>query len=276
MQTCGRQYRYRYVDRLEPVTTSAARPVGRALHIAVTDYIKAHALGREEDPLPRFETAWAVETSGQTLTYPTNWDADSMYAASRRLVELFPDAWRSANLVAVLDPAGVPIVERGLVVPSSPDVELEVVIDVVVMALDSGAIGVLDLKSASTPHAPAFGANSLQLTTYQDAVDYAYARHLGPVQNVGFMELIKRKLSARGQGPSVNPPQWYPRRTDDDIREMRAVYAKEARNILERRFERPLVSSFNSPCSLCDYARLCVNNDLQGYRHRPPSTAMVA
>jgi hypothetical protein len=116
----------------------------------------------------------------------------------------------------------------------------------------------------------------MQLTTYQYAVDYVFARHLGPVSNVGFMELIKRKVSVRGQGPSVHPPQWYPRRSHEDVQEMLAVYDTEAKKIQERRYNRPLSSAYNSPCTLCDYARLCVNNDHQGYRPRPQSSALVA
>ena len=271
--TCGRAYRFRYIDRLEPVATSIAMPFGKAVHGPVTDYVIAHALSKPFDIMANFEEAWVKHTSDQQLKYPMNWDADSSYAAAKRLVELFPEAGEKAPLVAVLDQSGAPLVERWLVVPGPPGVEIELRIDFLVMDLRSGAIGVLDAKTTSAEHCEAFGSNALQLTTYQYAVDHAFASCLGPVANVGFMEFVKRKVpkGSKGQGPSIEPPTWYPRRSDEEVREMLTACANAARDIRDQRFHRPFFASFNSPCNLCDYARLCVHGDQQGYRLRTTS-----
>jgi hypothetical protein len=248
-------------------------PFGKAVHGPVTDYVIAHALSKPFDIMANFEEAWVKHTSDQQLKYPMNWDADSSYAAAKRLVELFPEAWEKAQLVAVLDQSGAPLVERWLVVPGPPGVEIELRIDFLVMDLRSGAIGVLDAKTTSAEHCEAFGSNALQLTTYQYAVDHAFASCLGPVANVGFMEFVKRKVpkGSKGQGPSIEPPTWYPRRSDEEVREMLTAYANAARDIRDQRFHRPFFASFNSPCNLCDYARLCVHGDQQGYRLRTTS-----
>jgi len=239
------------------------------VHGPVTDYVIAHALSKPFDIMANFEEAWVKHTSDQQLKYPMNWDADSSYAAAKRLVELFPEAWEKAQLVAVLDQSGAPLVERWLVVPGPPGVEIELRIDFLVMDLRSGAIGVLDAKTTSAEHCEAFGSNALQLTTYQYAVDHAYGSYLGPVANVGFMELVKRKVpKGKGQGPTIEPPTWYPRRSDEEVREMLTAYANAARDIRDQRFHRPFFGAFNSPCNLCDYARLCVHGDQQGYRLR--------
>ena len=271
--TCGRAYRFRYIDRLEPVATSIAMPFGKAVHGPVTDYVIAHAISKPFDIMANFEEAWVKHTSDQQLKYPMNWDADSSYAAAKRLVELFPEAWEKAQLVAVLDQSGAPLVERWLVVPGPPGVEIELRIDFLVMDLRSGAIGVLDAKTTSAEHCEAFGSNALQRTTYQYAVDHAFASCLGPVANVGFMEFVKRKVpkGSKGQGPSIEPPTWYPRRSDEEVREMLTAYANAARDIRDQRFHRPFFASFNSHCNLCDYARLCVHGDQQGYRLRTTS-----
>jgi len=270
--TCGRQYRFKYVDRLEPLATAIAMPFGKAVHGPVTDYVIAHALSKPLDLMANFEAAWAKHTSDLQLKYPTHWDADSAYAAARRLVELFPEAWEKAQLVAIQDQSGAPIVERWLVVPGPPGVEIELRLDLLVMDLRSGAVGILDAKTTSAEHSEAFGANALQLTTYQYAVDYAFAKDLGPVANVGFMEFVKRKVpSGKGQGPTIEPPTWYPRRSDEQVREMLTAYANAARDIRDQRFHRPFFASFNSPCNLCDYARLCVHGDQQGFRFRATS-----
>ena len=52
--TCGRAYRFRYIDRLEPVATSIAMPFGKAVHGPVTDYVIAHALSKPFD-IPALE-----------------------------------------------------------------------------------------------------------------------------------------------------------------------------------------------------------------------------
>ena len=75
--TCGRAYRFRYIDRLEPVATSIAMPFGKAVHGPVTDYVIAHALSKPFDIMANFEEAWVKHTSDQQLKYPMNWDADS-------------------------------------------------------------------------------------------------------------------------------------------------------------------------------------------------------
>jgi hypothetical protein len=258
---------------MEPITTSVAMPFGKAVHGPVTDYVIAHALSKPFDIVSNFEDSWVKHTSDQQLKFPTHWDADSSYAAAKRLVELFPEAWERSQLVAVLDQSSAPIVERWLVVPGPPGVEIELRLDFLVMDLRSGAIGVLDAKTTSAEHCEAFGMNALQLTTYQYAVDHAFGSYLGPVANVGFMEFVKRKVSAngRGQGPSIQPPTWYPRRSDADVHDMLTAYASAARDIRDERFHRPFFGSFNSPCNLCDYARLCVHGDPQGYRHRTSS-----
>jgi hypothetical protein len=276
MATCGRQYRYRYVDRLEPLETSVALPVGTAVHEAVTAYVHHHALYESFDILSKFEESWTRWTSGRRLKFPAFWDIDSLHASARRLVELFPAAWEQSNLVAVIDADGVPIVERELIVPVSHDVKVKARIDILARDLVTGKIGLTDVKSTSAVHDEAFGLNSMQLTTYQHAVEYVYGDQLrdqqgdaGPViEHVGFLELVKRKLSAKGQGPTVEPPKWYPRRSERDVQEMLTAYRNIASDVRAQRFDRPFASSFNSPCNTCDFARLCVHNDASGYRPR--------
>ena len=58
--TCGRAYRFRYIDRLEPVATSIAMPFGKAVHGPVTDYVIAHALSKPFDIMANFGSATEV------------------------------------------------------------------------------------------------------------------------------------------------------------------------------------------------------------------------
>ena len=68
--TCGRAYRFRYIDRLEPVATSIAMPFGKAVHGPVTDYVIAHALSKPFDIMANFEAAWVKHTSDRHQAHP--------------------------------------------------------------------------------------------------------------------------------------------------------------------------------------------------------------
>jgi hypothetical protein len=273
MNTCGKQYHLKYILGARPPETSINLPMGNAIHIPCTEYVSAHALSEPFDIMSRFEEAWHELTDGKTLKFSAKWDLQSCYDTSKRLVEQFPEVWEKSQLIAVLDQFGVPIVERRFTVPGPIGTEIELVVDFVTMDLRSGAVGVLDLKSAAAAHQRYFGMNSLQLSTYQYGVDWAFGKVIGPVENVGFMEAIKRKVPTgkRGIGPTIEPPTWYERRTPEKIREMLEAYAAIARDIREKRFTVPFQGSFNSPCNLCDFAPLCVDNDPQGFEFRNPA-----
>lgn len=277
ISTCGRLFKYKYEERLSTLTLSLALVFGRAIDVAVSGYVANHALGKSFDLKGAFDVTLEEGFATHDVQYPQHWDATTAREAGRVMCDQFPEVWEKANLVAVIDSRGTPIVQRRLIVPLSHGHELEMVIDAVVMDLLGGEIGVLDFKTTSqslSPESP-FGYNALQLTTYQYGVDAALSRYLGPVSNTGFMELVKRKpaTKATAKGPTVEAPRFYPRRTKEQISDMVKTYLGCIRDINERRFNRPTNAAFNNPCDLCDFARLCVHNDRQGIIPRPARRA---
>ncbi len=155
------------------------------------------------------------------------------------------------------------------------------VLDLVVMNSMNGQVAVLDLKTAAQKLDPEshFGHNTFQLTTYQYGVERTLAHLLedGRVSNVGYMELIKRKIpKTKGQGPTVETPLFFPRRSRELVADMLNTYLRTIRELEQNRFLRPPNLAFNSPCQMCDYAQLCVFNDKQGLREREPYIAKVA
>ena len=135
----------------------------------------------------------------------------------------------------------------------------------------------LDFKTTSqklSPESP-FAFNSFQLTTYQYGVDYDFSDYLGPVSNVGFMEFVKRKPSEtkRGRGPTVEMPEFYPRRNEEQLNDMLRTYVWRAEAIANKHFSRPTNGAFNSPCISCQLARLCTHGDTQGIITRPARRA---
>lgn len=277
ISSCGRLYDYRYNKRLTTVTRSFALSFGSAMDKAVCGYVHHHALGEDFDIQKSFEESFEAELAENQIQYPQHWDATVARKAGQILCEQFPEVWEASNLVAVIDPQGIPIVQRRLIVPLPQNHELEMWIDTVVMDTLSGDIAVLDFKTTSAPLSPEspFGYNAFQLTTYQHGVDQKLGSYFGEVSNVGFLEMVKRKppKSAKGRGPTVEAPRFYPRRTPEQVKDMLQTYVHKARDIAEGRFNRPVNGAFNSPCQMCDFARLCVHNDNAGIIVRPARRA---
>jgi len=277
ISNCGRQYKYRYIDRLTTVLRPFALFFGSVVDKAVSSYVHHHALGQNFDILSAFEESFDAELSQHQIQYPQHWDEDVAREVGRILVTQFPGVWEQSNLVAVIDREGIPIVQRRIIVPLPRNHELEMILDSVVMDTMSGNIAVLDFKTTSqllSPESP-FGYNAFQLTTYQYGADKELADYLGQVSNVGFQEFVKRKppKTAKGKGPTVESPRFYPRRSDEQVKDMLQTYLHKAEDISQRRFTRPVNGAFNSPCEMCDFARLCVHNDRQGITVRPARRA---
>lgn len=273
INSCGRQYYYRYEERLASTARPLALAFGSAIDKAASAYISEHALGRYFDLVAAFNEAWQREVDTYQIQYPQHWNADIACEVGNIMMRTFPEVWDKSNLVAVIDQNGVPIVQKRIFAPLHRNHELELVLDALVMDLLSGDIGVLDLKTSAVAILPesAFGHNSLQLTTYQYGAEHEYRSFLdAPIANVGFMELIKRKPpKTSGKGPTVEMPVFFPRRSDDQIADMLNIYDSCLKDIESQRFNRPVNAAYNSPCDMCDFARKCVSNDPQGLITRP-------
>lgn len=267
ISSCGRQYNYRYVQRLTTIFRAFALFFGSVVDHAVSGYVYNHALGKDFDILTAFEDKFDAELKLHEIQYPQHWDADVAREVGQLLCTSFPEEWEKTGLVAAIDQQGTPIVQRRIYAPLPQNHELEMILDAIVMNTLSGDIGVLDFKTTSvllSPEGP-FGYNSFQLTTYQYGADYEFGQYLGPIKNVGFMEFAKRKPPQKtGKGPTIEAPRFFPRRNKEQINDMVRTYLWKAQDILEKRFHRPVNNLFNSPCEMCDFARLCVNDDNQG------------
>jgi len=273
ISSCGRQYYYRYEERLASTTRPLALAFGSAVDKALSTYVSEHALGRSFDLVLAFNEAWQNELDRYQILYPQHWDADIAREVGNLMMGQFPDVWEKSNLVAVVDSSGVPIVQRRIFAPLHRNHELELVLDALVMDLYSGNTGVLDFKTSAIaiPPESAFGHNSFQLSTYQYGAEHEFGDFLGaPISNVGFMELIKRKPPQKsGKGPTVEMPVFFPRRDDGQIADMLSTYDACLSDMESMRFNRPVSAAYNSPCDMCDFARKCVHNDEQGLFVRP-------
>ena len=276
-QDCARQYWYHYFKRLRTYRTKIQLLFGRAVHQAIADYHMAIAYGQSVDIVDAFERAFYREMSQVIVMETARWDANSLLATGRVLLEAFPSMWEASGLIPLLDEKG-PVIEREMRarIPGSKDV-MSGIIDIVAMD-DYGLIYVLDYKTPASPSHAAiqlhdssgtlpFAANSDQLTWYQILVE-ANAEALGieRVDKVGYMELIKRKVDGK-KGPEVLPPQVVDRRTHKAVNDLMEGVRYMTDDVRRKRFPKHTGQDYNSPCKMCDFAQLCTTGNESGLVH---------
>lgn len=277
VDACGIKYDLRYNKRYTSVVRPFALFYGTVVDRAVSAYVYNHALGRDYDIVTKFEETFDEEIAKNQIEYPQHWDADVAREAGTLHCERFPEVWEKSDLVAALDPQGIPIVQRRIIAPLPSNHELELVLDALVMDTNTGNTAALDFKTTSqklTPESP-FLPNSFQLTTYQYGVDYEFGDYMGPVSDVGFMEFVKRKPAKKkdAKGPTVEMPEFTERRGQEQLNDMLRTFVWRAEQITKKHFGRPTNGAFDSPCIRCEFARLCTHGDSQGIIVRPARRA---
>jgi hypothetical protein len=259
MLTCGRKYRYVYVDRLQSEVTSYSLPFGTSAHNALAQYVTAHALGVYLDPRDSFIRAWEQETK-RPISYSSIWSEEGCRNTGLRLMDQFEAKWTELGWKAALDKDGLPLVERELHVLLPGGVEYVAIIDAIVETPD-GRVLVVDFKTPGDAAMPSFASVSDQLLGYQVAVN-AHRESLGlsrDVDGLVFFELVKRPIpkTKSGTGPHIVLTDPAPPRSRKDIDEWIRECQFVARDIRDQRFSRRPMDSWNSPCDLCDVLNLC-------------------
>lgn len=270
MLTCGRKYRYVYVDRLEADAASYSLPFGGASHTALAQYVTAHALGAYIDPAEAFVRAWNEQTK-RPIAYSSIWSEEGCRKTGVSLMEQFRDKWTELGWKAVLDKDGLPIVERELHVLLPGGVVWIAIIDAVVETPD-GRILVLDFKTPGDASMPTFASISDQLLGYQVAVN-ANRETLGLTRDIDglvFFELIKRPIpkTKSGTGPHIVVSEPAPPRSRQDVEEWIRECQFVARDIRDQRFARRPMDSYNTPCELCDFMSHCHSGISHGLKPR--------
>jgi hypothetical protein len=256
---CRRAYWFAHMLRIRSAVQSANLVFGRIIHEIVAAFVRAHAAGSCYDAVLAFELAWRQATSAQEISYSASWSNEALLATGSRLVELFARLWPALDLRPLVDDHGEPMIERKLVMPIAPGLELGAVLDFAGINA-GGEIVVIDFKTPGKEADGDFPLVDDQTMAQQLLLEY-HAETLGieRADRTGFMELVKRKMPARKDaiGPTVERPMLVARRGEAQAREFRQKLLWMADAIGRGIFPRDPGAAFESPCGLCDFKRLC-------------------
>jgi hypothetical protein len=261
-ETCGHLYWLRSVLRIQTETVSHALAFGTAGHKAVLGYVRAEAEGGSLDPVQTFQAAWKEQLDTKVIHFGRH-SVDDLTEIGSKLAAAWPEAWAKTGYKVALG-NGVPLVENrlkaqissGLVLSGEPDLVVE---------LPDGALGVPDVKFPGAESGENFVAASDQLTAYSVLAEANRAR-LGldarPIVQVGFIEGLKQKTN----------PKWSVARAPARGRQQMLEYVQKlqmtATLIRKGYFPKRSAMAFNSPCTDCEMAGLCLRRDPKGLESR--------
>jgi hypothetical protein len=255
-----KQVYFHYKLGIRPKITSANLALGKAVDQTVMDYLAAEANGKR---LPSLEDVflrhWKRETA-ISLEYSATQSEAKMRDMGAAMAAKFPQAWEESGLMVFIMPDGSPALQVALKVKITPRDFLQGFLDLIAMDQEGNVI-ILDIKTTGVAYDDLYVRQSDQLTAYQLLVD-SHAKDLGieRADKVGFMCLHKKK------DPVIHQPQIVDRRPSDRVQEYLQTCRWFLEDYFKGRFNRSPLGAFNSPCSMCDFNRLCsegVTSDLE-------------
>lgn len=258
-QSCRKKDYYRYVLKWKSMETAANLAFGTAIDDALSAYLK----GETKEPWILFEAMFsALDHEG--VSYGAMWDRDDLKHTGVKLCRQFVEQWETSNLMVATDRNGKKLVQRSMNVQLGPGVQGVRKMDIVALNMSNWAIRVIDLKTAAKEMMPGFTQKAPQMTDYNISVD-AQDWGIPPVQELQFIELVKRKIPKRdGKGPEVIFHEPVPARAP----EVRQAYLEEinrqANDIRAGIFPEDARMSFDTPCAMCDYKGHCYDGKTDG------------
>ncbi len=263
-ETCPQQYYLEEVLRIRSAHQAANLVFGGVMHGVVEAWLRGWLQGQILDPVARFDRDWQTAREAGEIEYASTQSPESLAETGRALAVRFAAAWPGFDRLPALDERGEPLIERKLEARLGPDLVYVGKPDLVAVDAD-GRLACLDLKTPSAPTDPDWLESADQLTGYQWLLD-AHADRLGipPVERLGLLELVKRKVTPKGKGPEVCAPITTPRRPPARLDEYAQKVQWVAEDIDRGRFPRRGLMAHNSPCGLCAVKGLCQRGDVAG------------
>lgn len=263
---CPRAVKYQ-LEGWTAAEESANLVFGSAVHSACTTWLIKETQGMSFDPVRSFERAWLNALETKAIAFNSQMGPDDLLATGRKLCEMFPEAWRKLGMVPAITEQGVILVEHRLQAPLGEEVILSTQPDIVAFN-QKGVLVSIDIKTPAAASGPHFPKVAEQLTAHQLVIDANGEKlDLPPVGEVGFLELIKRKVPAagkKGKGPEIAPLKCVPARSPEVVNEYRQKVLQTARDIRAGKFPRRPRMAHNSPCDMCEFRVHCIDGETTG------------
>lgn len=253
--TCSQQYDYYYEQRIRPLYQSANMGFGKAIHLAFTEYIKEISVGKYVDPWSLFQEEWERYLK-QGMLFRSSFTRKDFENFAHVLCKQLPDFWSKQRLQPIYDVNGNPLIEQVMEFNLTKDIVVVMVIDFALMHEDSEQVVILDLKSAQQKHDPNFGRLSQQLGIYQLGFETLKPGLFDKVDALGFWDLLKRKRDIKISDFSLYKP-----RSKNQLEQLKQALIYACEQIESKRFFQQPGHAFSSPCKMCDYVKLCCDEE---------------
>ncbi len=265
-ENCPYQYYLEEVRRIRPIHKAANLAFGIVIHRTLEAWLRDNLLGASTDPLLRFEQHWEAVRNAGGVEYSATQSPESLTATGRALVAGFAAAWPTFGRLLAVSADGIPLLECKLEVPIASQVLYVGKTDLLAFNADDGGLECLDMKTPSTPTDPDWLIQADQMIGYQILLD-ENAERLGlpPVERLGLLELVKRKVPTRtGKGPEVCAPMTVVRYSSSTVDDYRYKLRWVAEDIQRGRFPKRSLMAHHSPCEMCAMKNLCRFGDPEG------------
>lgn len=178
---CGLQFRFRYVDALDPEFMPASLAFGRAVHGAVEAFYRSRTGGTPLTDVESLMQAYTASWDDTDVRYNQGQDAQSHHDLAKGMLQAFLDSVRPREVVGV---------EQQMRVALPGDLpDLVGYVDCI-ERLPSGEICLTEIKTSARRYSESQAFDSLQLAAY---AFLAHACGLGETVLVKYIVLTKTK-----------------------------------------------------------------------------------
>jgi CRISPR/Cas system-associated exonuclease Cas4 (RecB family) len=236
--SCGRKYKYKYVEGLVPEKVSFALPFGRAFHQTIADinlYRKQHTNMNHEDAYKLFKETFEREltTSETPVTFEDGEDTETLVSYADGMLKLYTEHIQSlkTNVIAVEHELEYPI--------EGTDYLFTGIVDTI--ESDNTGICIVELKTTGRMWSDSTVDYDIQGPLYKKALTPAYPQE--PIH-------VRYDIVTRGKNPKVQSK--YP---DCDNHIRLTDLLREVINGIEKNV---FIPKPGYECNRCDYKAICM------------------
>lgn len=254
METCAKQYQYRYLLGVRPKVRDRKMLLGDIRHQAIERIVRTDLPTTVDEPC-------LTEKERDSI----NQEMDAFYRW-----------WMDMGFVPLFFDDGLPAIELKLEAVHPDDPEIILVTRLDIAAIDNqDQVWLLDWKSGSTNTSQIFVDHSDQLTFMQICFE-PYLKGMG-IDQLDKLGIVDIHGPTKEKPARIKGPIWTQRRSSIQVADLLKKAIEIKNRILREEFCRTSRYGFNCPCAMCEYEALCRSTKNQGeYTLREPGILLPA